>query len=72
MTVHFDPPYRGQDRDSHFPRMVMAADMAHETLLVMDEDGILHVVDIETIQTDWRWVVAKKTWISVDDPDPDG
>ncbi len=70
-VVQFDPPYRGQDAESHFPRMILAVDMATRTVLVMDEDGFLHAVPIAQVQTDFRWNPNQKTWVSIDDPDPE-
>ena len=72
-VVRFDPPFKGQDTDSHFHVAVWAVDMAHPIApmaLVMDEDGFLEVKPLNRVQTDWRWDAQKNTFVSIDDPEP--
>ncbi len=71
-VVQFDPPYRGQDKESHFPRMILAVDMSQGAALVMDEDGVLSIRALDAIQTDFRWNPNQKTWVSILEPDEEG
>lgn len=71
MIVNFEPPFKGQDTDSHFALSLHAVDMVNKTALVMDEEGFLGVIDLNHFQADWRFDREKRTWISIDDPEPD-
>ena len=69
--IHFEPPYKGQHKLTHFPVLIHGLDVIQGELMLicLDEDGDFQMFHAINVRTDWRYDPRIGTWKSIDDPE---
>ena len=62
----FDPPYKGTNRETNFPIIVLAIDGS--MALIISDEGNMDWIRVNQVNVDWRWDPNKRTFISIDNP----
>ncbi|HET9613272.1 MAG TPA: hypothetical protein VFP22_00550 [Candidatus Limnocylindrales bacterium] len=64
--IHFDPPYKGTDKETNFPIIVLGI-VSSDHALVINYDGDMDTLPLKRVNVDWRWNPQKRAWFSIDD-----
>jgi len=69
--IQFDPPYKGTDKTTNFPIIVLGVIVVESGswVVVIKDDGDMGSLSLEQVNVDWRWDPQRRTFISIDDPE---